>query len=110
MGSFRLGFLSIIALLSVFGCAKDSTTESVANPSGATHTASTTTNTIRIAVIPKSTSHAFWQTVKAGAEAAGKEAGAEIVWTGPSKETDITAQIDILQNEVSGKVDGIVLA
>ncbi len=71
---------------------------------------SATPSVRRIAVIPKSTSHAFWQTVKAGAEAAGADAAATIIWTGPSKETDITGQIDILQNQVNGKVDGIVLA
>src|SRR5437899_2142987 len=94
--------LMLVIAFALFGCQRErpSVRVNTTGPAAA--------KTIRIAVIPKSTSHAFWQTVKAGAEAAGKEAGAEILWTGPSKETDITAQIDILQNQVSGKVDGIV--
>jgi len=63
-----------------------------------------------IAVVPKSTSHEFWQTVKAGAEAAGEESGAKILWNGPAKETDIAAQISIIENYITQHVDGIVLA
>lgn len=64
----------------------------------------------RIAVIPKSVSHQFWVTVKTGAEAAGKEFGADIVWQGTAKETDVTKQMDIVQDMISSKVDAIVMA
>jgi ribose transport system substrate-binding protein len=63
-----------------------------------------------IAVIPKGTTHTFWKTVKAGAEAAGKEAGAKIEWKGPSDETDIARQVAIIENFITGKVDAIVMA
>ena len=39
-----------------------------------------------IAVIPKGTTHIYWQSVKAGAEAAGKEFGYQIYWNGPERE------------------------
>lgn len=65
---------------------------------------------LKIAVIPKGTQASFWQTVKAGAEAACHEENCEVVWQGTSQETDITGQIDILQNQVNSGVAGIVLA
>ena len=65
---------------------------------------------LRIAVVPKATAHQFWTTVKAGAEAGGQEAGAEIIWKGPSAETDYAGQISIVQDFVTQKVDAIVLA
>lgn len=66
--------------------------------------------TTQIAVIPKGLSHQFWLTVKAGAEAAATENDAVIFWQGPAKETEVTKQIDIVQDMISRKVDGIVLA
>jgi ribose transport system substrate-binding protein len=64
----------------------------------------------RIVVIPKGTTHEFWNSVKAGAEAAGKELNVEIVWRGPLEEGDRAGQIKVVQQFVSEKVDGIVLA
>jgi len=63
-----------------------------------------------IAVIPKGTSHFFWQSVHAGAEAAAKEAGVEIMWKGPEHESDSAAQINIVEDAINRRVDGIVLA
>ena len=63
-----------------------------------------------IAVIPKGLAHQFWLTVKAGAEAAGEEFGAEIVWNGPEKETMIAKQINIIEDMRSRGVDAIVMA
>jgi ribose transport system substrate-binding protein len=65
---------------------------------------------LRIAVIPKGTTHLFWKSVHAGAAKAGKELGAEIIWQGPQKEDDRQLQIQVVQNFVSRDVDGIVLA
>jgi ribose transport system substrate-binding protein len=63
-----------------------------------------------IAVIPKGVSHFFWKSVEAGALAAGKEFGVEIRWKGPAQETDYTAQINIVEDAINSRVDGIVLA
>ncbi|HEV2474373.1 MAG TPA: ABC transporter substrate-binding protein, partial [Chthonomonadales bacterium] len=65
---------------------------------------------ISIAVIPKATSHSYWLSVKAGADAAGRAAGVDIHWLGPSEETGITEQINILQSQVTSGVQGVVLA
>ena len=54
-----------------------------------------------IAVIPKGVAHFFWQSVHAGAEAAGKEFGVEVMWKGPAQETDYTGQINIVEDAIN---------
>jgi ribose transport system substrate-binding protein len=63
-----------------------------------------------IAVIPKGVSHSFWQTVKAGADAAGKDLNVKIIWKGPAQETAYSEQINIVEDMINQRVDGIVLA
>ncbi len=63
-----------------------------------------------VAVIPKGTSHLFWQTVHAGANAAGREFGLTILWNGPPLETEYSRQIQIVDSMVARRVDGIVMA
>ncbi len=64
----------------------------------------------RIAVIPKGTSSVFWESVRAGAEQAGRELGYEISWNGPELESDRERQIQIVEDFIALKVAGIVLA
>jgi ribose transport system substrate-binding protein len=63
-----------------------------------------------IAVIPKATSHLFWLSVQAGAMAAGKEFKVEVLWNGPSQETEYDRQIQIVDSMVARHVDGIAVA
>lgn len=63
-----------------------------------------------IALIVKSTDSEYWLTVKAGAEKAAKEAGVDIIFKGPATEQDIQGQINIVEDAINQKVDGIVLA
>lgn len=73
--------------------------------------ASTSPNAkLRIAVIPKGTTHEFWKSVNAGAQEAGRELGVEVIWKGPLKEDDREEQIKVVENFITQKVDGIVLA
>ena len=65
---------------------------------------------ITLAVIPKGTSHVFWQSVHAGARRAAKEEAVEIVWRGPLREDDRDAQISEVENAVGRRVSGIALA
>lgn len=66
---------------------------------------------LRIAVIPKGTTHEFWKSVHAGAENAAKELGnVEILWKGPHLENDRDGQISVVQDFVTQHVDGICLA
>jgi ribose transport system substrate-binding protein len=64
----------------------------------------------RIAVIPKGTAHVFWQSVHAGAVAAGREFKAEILWDGPPNETDYSRQLEILDSMLNRHVNGVVVA
>ena len=65
---------------------------------------------LSIAVIPKGTTHVFWKAVEKGAREAGQELGVEVLWKGPLVENDRAQQIQLVQQFVSQKVDGIALA
>ena len=68
------------------------------------------TGGLTIAVIPKGTSHVFWQSIHAGAEKAAREIGATIIWRGPLREDDRASQVSEVEGFVSRGVSGIVLA
>lgn len=65
---------------------------------------------LKIAVIPKGTTHEFWKSVHAGAVKAARELDVEVVWKGPLKEDDLKSQIDLVQSFTAQGVSGIVLA
>lgn len=65
---------------------------------------------ITISVIPKGTSHVFWQSIHAGAVKAAKELNIEVLWVGTATEDDRQQQIMLVDNQVINQVDGIVLA
>jgi ribose transport system substrate-binding protein len=81
---------------------------------GATFFSCTTNETedpaVTIAVIPKGTTHIFWESVHAGAIKASVELGVGINWVGPEKEDDRQQQIAVVDNQVLNSVSGIVLA
>src|SRR6266576_3840755 len=68
-----------------------------------------------IAVIPKGTTHEFWKSINAGAVKAQRElteqgTKVEIIWKGPLREDDRDQQIQVVENFMSRRVSGIVLA
>jgi ribose transport system substrate-binding protein len=63
-----------------------------------------------IAVIPKGTSHVFWQSIHAGAAKAAQELGVNIIWRGPLREDDRASQIAEVEGFITRGVSGIVLA
>lgn len=68
------------------------------------------TDKLSITVIPKGTTHVFWQSIHAGAVKASEELGVNVLWVGPEKEDDRQQQIALVDNQVVNQVDGIVLA
>lgn len=69
----------------------------------------------QIAVIPKGTTHEFWRSIEAGARKAEQELNAkgtpiEVIWKGPLKEDDRDQQIQVVENFITRRVSGIVLA
>ncbi len=66
-----------------------------------------------IAVVAKGETHAFWQAVKAGAEAAGKEAGYKVTFQGPTAESEeyVTEQRNMVQTALNtADIKALVLA
>ena len=95
----RLVALALLVAAAV-GCQKSDAT---AAPDGAKQ--------LKIAVIPKGTTHVFWKSVHAGALKAAKElGGVEILWKGALLENDREGQINVVQDFIAAGVDGIVLA
>lgn len=96
--------LSLSGLL--LGCPKDPSKSTSNGEGGATPS----TARLKIAVVPKGTTHEFWKSVHAGAVKAAKEVDVDIVWKGPLKEDDLKAQVDVVSTFVAQGVSGIVLA
>ena len=99
MAPLAAGLLAFLPILSSAACGKSHTT---VGPDGGA--------VLRIAVIPKGTTHEFWKSVHAGAVKASRELGVDIVWKGPLKEDDLKGQIDVVDSFVAQGVSGITLA
>jgi ribose transport system substrate-binding protein len=70
---------------------------------------------LRIAFVPKGTTHEFWRTMHAGAVKAQRELRAkgvhvELTWKGPLREDDREQQVQVVESFASQGVDGIILA
>ncbi|TWU24205.1 D-ribose-binding periplasmic protein precursor [Novipirellula galeiformis] len=106
MTSFsKFSLLGAMALIVLVGCGRSD------SQSTATSSAKDADSKLRIAVIPKGTSHEFWKSVRLGAENAAKELGnVEVIWRGPVVESDTGSQIEVVKNMITMQVDGIVLA
>ncbi len=91
---WNTGLVLLCCVLTLAGCGRRE------QPSGKTV----------IAVIPKGTTHVFWQSVHAGAVKAATELGVEVHWLGPEKEDDRQQQIALVDNQAMKRVSGIVLA
>lgn len=98
----RLLTFALLAGLAALGCSKHGAPEG----SGGKPTPAR----LRLAMIPKGTTHEFWKSVHAGAVKASRELDVDLVWKGPLKEDDLKSQIDLMQSFVAQKVAGIALA
>lgn len=65
---------------------------------------------LRVAMIPKGTTHEFWKSVHAGAVKASRELDVDVIWKGPMKEDDLKSQVDLVQSFTAQRVSGILLA
>jgi len=107
----------MVLLLVSLGCSKQASEPTAAVPDAAAVASAPTPapapeakDGLTIGVVPKGLAHQFWLTVKAGAETAGTEFNADIVWQGPAQETEIDKQISIIEDMITSKVDAIVMA
>jgi ribose transport system substrate-binding protein len=101
---FTYPALAGLAALLLAGCGGKDSKSNTPPTSGATPGAT------RIAVIPKGTTHEFWKSIHAGAADAAKELGVEIIWKGPLKEDDRESQIKVVEDFITNKASGMVLA
>ena len=112
--------LALVMVLGLVACGgnTDTTTEPPANNDGVEDTTvadggEEAAGNGTIAVIAKGETHAFWQAVKAGAEAAGAEAGYAVTFRGPTAESEeyVGSQREMVQAALNNEdVKGIVLA
>lgn len=85
----------ICCLLGVSGCASTNTEKEIKH---------------KVVVICKGSQHEFWQTAKMGAEDACEELGVSMSFQAPQDESEIDVQVQMVEEAVSQKVDGILLA
>jgi len=92
-----LMLVSCLIILGYAGCGEKRVTKSASSR-------------MTLAVIPKGTTHEFWKAVHAGAAQAAKELDVDIIWKGALKEDNREAQISVVEDFISRRVSGIVLA
>lgn len=63
-----------------------------------------------IAIVSKGFQQQFWQAVKQGADSEAEAEGVVLTFEGPPTESDIEAQVTMLQNTVTREPDGLVIA
>ncbi|MEV8265986.1 ABC transporter substrate-binding protein [Microbacterium sp. NPDC076911] len=82
-----------VAALVFAGCSSD-TSDTATDSSG------TTDEEMYIALVSKGFQHQFWQAVKQGAEEKADELGITITFEGPASETEVDAQLQMLQTAI----------
>ena len=87
------------------GCAGGST-DAGSSADTSTDTAAST-DELFIPLVSKGFQHQFWQAVKLGAEQKAEELGVEITFEGPASETEVQAQLDMLQAALDKDPDAI---
>src|SRR5262245_7459691 len=102
-----LRLLACALLLSVSSCTQKNQSDA--------ETSTAPQKSFVIAVIPKGTTHEFWKSINAGAVKAQRELSekgikADVIWKGPLREDDRDQQIQVVENFMARRVNGIVLA
>ena len=93
-----------LGLLLAFGCNKQ-------EEGGSSTTGGTGEKKLKIAMIPKGTTHEFWKSVHAGANDAAAELGnVDLTWKGPLKEDNKEEQVKVVEDFTGQGYDGICLA
>lgn len=95
------GALSVSIAFGIAGCSNDGTPASSGSNGDKT-----------IAVVAKGESHAFWQSVKKGAEDAAAKYGYKVTFRGPASESakDLPSQMEMVQSALSNNASALVLA
>jgi len=109
--------LTLVLSVALTSCATSTTATTTAATTkaaaGETTAAAATTiaaKDIYIPVISKGLQHQFWQVVKKGAEDAAAKYGITITFEGPASESEIAAQVTMLDSAIAKKPSAICLA
>ena len=107
---FSIGLVAMIALLAVVigVVAGRASTDSSGGGGGGGGKAAVSGK--RVDVIIKASDSSFWQTMLAGAKKAGQDFGVQVDLFGPTSETDVNEQVQLVENSISRGVDAIAIA
>lgn len=105
-GRVSLISLAVLVAVALAGCAE------VRQSGGGGGEGTGQEGPIRLAVVPKAVGFDFWATVRDGAQCAAERSNGDVQvqWDGVTQETDVTGQVNLLQNFISQGVDGLVYA
>src|SRR3954462_10719409 len=106
---FSLSLVAVIALMAgVVGVVLGRTTGDSSSGGGGGNGGTTAGK--KVDVIIKASDSSFWQTMLAGARKAGGDYGLKVGLFGPTSETDVNEQVQLVENSISRGADAIVLA
>lgn len=106
---FSLSLVTAIALVAVVGgvVGGRATVSQASSVGGGTGGAAAG---VKVDVIIRATDSSYWQTLLAGSEAASTDYGIDVASFGPTSETDIAGQVQLVENSVSRGVEAILIA
>src|SRR3954453_8177484 len=106
---FSLSLVAVIALMAVVvGVVAGRTSSDSSSASGGGNGGAAAGK--KVDVIIKASDSSFWQTMLAGARKAGADYGVKVGLFGPTSETDLNQQVQLIENSISRGADAIVLA
>src|SRR4051812_47648487 len=106
---FSLSLVAVIALMAgVVGVVAGRTSGNSSSTSGGGNGGAAAGK--KVDVIIKASDSSFWQTMLAGARKAGGDYGLKVGLFGPTSETDVNEQVQLVENSISRGADAIVLA
>lgn len=105
-------FMAMVMVVGATACGGNSDAQSASGDGEATESTEESggDGELNIAYIVKAKTDEFWTSMEKGAEAYAKEAGVNLEFQAPEKETDIEKQVQMVENAVIKGVDGIVLS
>src|SRR5262245_10852424 len=106
---FSLSLVAVIALMGlVVGVVAGRASGGSSSGSGGGGSGGAAAGT-KIDVIIKASDSEFWQSMLAGARKAGDDYGLDVGLFGPTSETDVNQQVQLVENSISRGVDAIVV-
>jgi ribose transport system substrate-binding protein len=98
---------AVASALALSACSSGATDN---NGSGTSESPADNSGQVSIEIVSKGFQHQFWQAVKQGAEAEAKAQGVSVNFVGPAAETEVEAQMTMLQNALAKRPSAIGFA